>query len=141
MKDPEIRRSFEEELLYGEVSDNFAALLESIGLNKKELARRLGVSQGRVSQILSGEENLTLRTVASLAWALGLRANVQLEPLRDRSGTPASDDLPAPSWLGHVHASKVQWRFASVSLPHRVERPQPKPLYLVAINGQLRSAA
>lgn len=141
MKDPEVRRAFEEELLYGEVSDSFGALLESTGMSKKELARRLGVSQGRVSQILSGEENLTLRTVAALAWALGLRANLQLEPLRDRVGTPAMDDAPPPAWLSRLHSSRAQWRFTTVTLPLRADRPQHRPLYIVAADGQLRPAA
>ena len=40
------------------------------GITRADLAARMGVSPGRVSQILGGGENLTLRTLAALASAL-----------------------------------------------------------------------
>jgi transcriptional regulator with XRE-family HTH domain len=48
------------------------------GLTRADLAARMGVSPGRVSQILSGGENLTLRTLAALATALDARFDVEL---------------------------------------------------------------
>lgn len=48
------------------------------GLTRAKLAERMGVSPGRVSQILSGGENLTLRTLASLTTALDARCEVML---------------------------------------------------------------
>lgn len=47
---------------------------------RAELAQSMGVSPGRVSQILSGDENLTLRTLASVVDALGARCEVTLRP-------------------------------------------------------------
>lgn len=44
------------------------------------LAESMGVTPGRVSQILSGDEALTLRTLASLIDALGARVQVTLRP-------------------------------------------------------------
>jgi DNA-binding phage protein len=38
----------------------------------------MGVSPGRVSQILSGDENLTLRTLSSVVTALGAEFEVNL---------------------------------------------------------------
>jgi DNA-binding Xre family transcriptional regulator len=49
-------------------------------LTKSELARRLGVTPGRVSQILSGDENLTLRTLATVCAALDAHLTVDLVP-------------------------------------------------------------
>jgi transcriptional regulator with XRE-family HTH domain len=48
------------------------------GLTRAELAERMGVSPGRVSQILGGGENLTLRTLAALSTALDARLDVKL---------------------------------------------------------------
>jgi transcriptional regulator with XRE-family HTH domain len=42
----------------------------------------LGVSPGRVSQILGGGENLTLRTLAALATALDARFDFELDSLK-----------------------------------------------------------
>src|SRR6266704_5488092 len=50
------------------------------GLTRADLAGRMGVSPGRVSQVLSGGENLTLRTLAALSTALDAQFDVQLSP-------------------------------------------------------------
>lgn len=102
LSDPEVRRVFEEELLFGEATDTLEGLVESIGVSRKELADRLGVSAGRVSQILNGGENLTLRSLAGIGWALGLRFDLVPTPMADRRGTPACDDPPPPGWLANL---------------------------------------
>ena len=52
------------------------------GLSRAELATRMGVSPGRISQILGGGENLTLRTLAALATALDARFDFELNSLK-----------------------------------------------------------
>jgi transcriptional regulator with XRE-family HTH domain len=53
--------------------------LKSLNLSQSDLARMLDVSPARVSQILGGNgANLTARTVARIAYVLGLRACVTL---------------------------------------------------------------
>lgn len=56
--------------------------MRELGLNQADLAARLGVSPGRVSQILGGGENLTLRTLAALATALDARFDISLSSLK-----------------------------------------------------------
>jgi transcriptional regulator with XRE-family HTH domain len=99
MADPEGRRAFEEELLIGDVTDTVEALLRSLRISQRELARRLDISDGRVSQILAGTGNLTLRSLAAVAWALGMRFELQPKPMSNRVGTPAQNDPQAPAWL------------------------------------------
>ena len=50
------------------------------GLTRADLASRMGVSAGRVSQVLSGGENLTLRTLAGSPTALDARFSLDLSP-------------------------------------------------------------
>jgi transcriptional regulator with XRE-family HTH domain len=52
------------------------------GLTRADLAARMGVSPGRVSQILGGGENLTLRTLAALSTALDARFGIELNALK-----------------------------------------------------------
>lgn len=52
--------------------------LRERGLTRADLAARMGVSPGRVSQILGGGENLTLRTLAALSTALDARFEIRL---------------------------------------------------------------
>ena len=50
-------------------------------ISRADLAQSMGVSPGRVSQILSGDENLTLRTLSSVARALGAEIELALRAL------------------------------------------------------------
>jgi transcriptional regulator with XRE-family HTH domain len=45
----------------------------------------MGVSPGRVSQILSGDENLTLRTLGAVVKALGARIEFTLSEAEEES--------------------------------------------------------
>jgi transcriptional regulator with XRE-family HTH domain len=79
--------------------ETIAAMLQASDIPQRELARRLDVSEARVSRIMSGGENLTLKTIADLGWVLGVRFALAPRPLDDRSQTPAADDPPPPPWL------------------------------------------
>ena len=127
LANPEVRRVFEEEVLFGEATETIAGLLESLGMSQRELARRLSLSEGRVSQILSGEDNLTLRTLAAIGWALGVRFELDATPMEDRAGTPAEDDPPAPAWLTQLKAnpSIVPLEFFSSYLTPLTLSPRP----------------
>lgn len=46
--------------------------MEELGMSRSDLARELGMSPSRITKILSGESNMTLRTIAQLDAALGL---------------------------------------------------------------------
>lgn len=102
LEDPEVARVIEEEFLYGEATDTITGLLASLQLSQKELATRLGVSEGRVSQIVNGSENLTLRSLAAVGWALGVRFTLQPIPMANRKGSPAAEDPPLPAWLSRL---------------------------------------
>ncbi|MFL6196295.1 MAG: helix-turn-helix domain-containing protein [Thermoanaerobaculia bacterium] len=69
----------QEELIL-EVTEAMARALRSNGLTQAELAERMGKSKGFVSQVLGGGRNLTLRTLADIAGALGCKVQVQLKP-------------------------------------------------------------
>jgi transcriptional regulator with XRE-family HTH domain len=77
------------------------------GLTRADLAARMGVSPGRVSQILGGGENLTLRTLAALSTALDARFDIELTTLKaddtytsrgtaDAEAAPAENQHPRP---------------------------------------------
>jgi DNA-binding XRE family transcriptional regulator len=60
------------------VADTLVERMMELEISQSELAERLGVSRGRMSQILSGDQNMTLRTLASVASALDAMASVRL---------------------------------------------------------------
>lgn len=132
LRDPEIRRVFEEELLVGEATDTIAGLLESLGLSQRVLADRLGVTPGRISQILSGKENLTLRSLGALGWALGVRFELHPVAMADRAGTPAGNDPPAPAWLDRLRpTARVTYRAVRMPAAGRLQAPKPPRLRVI----------
>ena len=96
---PPARLVYERELLFGEAIETVAALLASQGISQRELAERLDRSEARVSRILKGGENTTLKTIADLGYALGIRFALVPIPFADRAGTPAAGDPPADEWV------------------------------------------
>jgi len=78
--------------LITEVTNEINWRMREDHVTRAELAGWMGVSPGRVSQVLSGGENLTLRTLVSLATALDGRFEVQFRPHK-----PADD-----SYAGHA---------------------------------------
>jgi transcriptional regulator with XRE-family HTH domain len=82
------------------------------GLTRADLASRMGVSPGRISQVLSGGENLTLRTLASLATALDARFEMDLRPREGGGG--AVDATPPPAPPAVAERAPTQARRASV---------------------------
>jgi hypothetical protein len=137
LADPQARRAFEEELLFGEATDTLAAVIESLGITQRELARRLNVSEGRVSQVLSGAENLTLRSLAALGWAIAVRFELNPVAMSERSGTPARGDPPAPSWLRRLQESRLA--FGPVSMPG-AGNLAVHPKYRVLPDGEVKAA-
>ena len=62
-----------------EIGEEIVQRMDELGINQTELARRMGVSRARVSQVLSGSDNLTLRTLVGVANALDARLSVRVE--------------------------------------------------------------
>jgi transcriptional regulator with XRE-family HTH domain len=78
--------------LTGGFVDEITWFMREHKISRADLAHSMGVSPGRVSQILSGEENLTLRTLSSVVNSLGARVEVTLRSVDE----PAEllDDIP-----------------------------------------------
>ena len=109
-----------EERVDGELFDLVTRLTNEIDwymrerrLTRVDLAHRMGVSPGRISQILSGGENLTLRTLAGVAAALDARFDIELKP-----GQPVSEPQPAPDPTAAVRESAPAPR--AIRNPRRV---------------------
>ena len=80
------------------VGELIVEALERLRINRTELAKRVGVSRPRITQILAGEENLTLKTLVAVATALEAELKLSFEPL-------ASGSLAVPLGWRDVPAS------------------------------------
>ena len=70
------KRLYQQEGLILDVSEHIYELLDKYNLEAKDLAARLKVSKARVSKMLDGTSNLTLRTLSDIAFALGEEVSV-----------------------------------------------------------------
>jgi transcriptional regulator with XRE-family HTH domain len=98
-KEPDYERLLAQERLILDATEAVVGLLEEEKVSRQELARRLGKSKGFVSQLLSGERNMTLRTLADLGHALGRSFSV----------------VPSPASSSMLEAAALRALFAAFS--------------------------
>jgi transcriptional regulator with XRE-family HTH domain len=80
------------------------------GLSHAELAERAGISNARLSQIMSDEANPTVKTFAALFYALGERVCVSSMPLDELHEPPVAQEA----------SQEVEWEWAK---PVRIAKP------------------
>jgi len=100
--------------LVTELTNEINWYMRERGLTRADLAARMGVSPGRVSQILGGTENLTLRTLAALSTALDARFDIELSALKggDTYRSRATAQAEAAPGAGHHTHSRATHRQA-----------------------------
>ena len=112
-----------EDLKAVDVAADLTLLLHHAGKTRADLARALGWSRARVTQVLSGHENLTVQTIAAVTKALGYTfdavfrqtgAPAAAQPW-DAQATLALDMVDAPDlqeWMSHTTMLPMAGRFA-----------------------------
>jgi len=71
---------FREDLIF-EVTEAICKVMEEKGISRAELAEIAGVSKSNITQLLSGDQNMRLTTVADLLFALDSRLEVTAVPV------------------------------------------------------------
>jgi transcriptional regulator with XRE-family HTH domain len=136
---PDAARAHAESVMIGEVADTIHGLLREAQLKQKDLAERLQLTEGRASQVLAGTRNLTLKTLGSIGWALGVRFQLKAIPLANRTESPAALDPPAPAWLKET-PNVADWSIRKLSIPkHSTGLDVDNPSVVVLGDGQIRN--
>jgi hypothetical protein len=86
---------FQQERAVYEVTDLLEEVMRETRVNRTELARRLGKTKGWVTQLLDGEANKTIRTVAGAFAVLGREYHSFQRPIQIGRGR----DLAEPGVL------------------------------------------
>jgi transcriptional regulator with XRE-family HTH domain len=111
-----------DELKAVDVAADLTLLLNHAGVSRADLARKMGWSRARVSQVLSGQENITVQTIAAVAGALGYtfdtvfrKADVSAasQPWTQRTALTLEmqDEPDVQSWMSRKTMKPVQERF------------------------------
>jgi transcriptional regulator with XRE-family HTH domain len=73
-----------------EVTENFCRVLNEEHVSRSRLAKLMGKTKGFISQVLNGGRNLTLRSLADIAFALGYTVSISLAKKRSKIKTDNS---------------------------------------------------
>ncbi len=73
-------QAFEEQMLRGRFHQLLTDKISETDASQAELAATIGVSPGRVSQMLSSPDALSLKSIAMLCDALGIWVSLKVEP-------------------------------------------------------------
>lgn len=80
-----------------EISGAVFQRMKDLGMKKKDLAARMGVSPARITQIIRGEQSMTLSTLARLETALGINMSEGFShPIEMRNGISRCNIIPFP---------------------------------------------
>jgi transcriptional regulator with XRE-family HTH domain len=109
MEDPEFQRLLSIEALVAEASEVIAGLMAQQNLSKADLARRLNKSRAWVTQLLSGKANVTVRTLAEVAYTLGAEVKLQAQA---PSWKMPGGSFDAGRMLGAIQRSRGRSRMA-----------------------------
>lgn len=91
-QDPEFERALAQEMFIESVTEKLLELMDQEDVSRAELARRIGKGRSFITQILDGSRNMTLRTVADLAFALGHQLVVEERPRAEVSRARALEN-------------------------------------------------
>ena len=81
------------------VAADLTILVAHAGISRSELAKKLGWSRARVSQVLSGQGNLTIETIHAVAQAAGFAFDVAF---RKPGAVRARQPWEEPQLVKHV---------------------------------------
>ena len=120
MSDDEGRKLYFREDLIFEMTEAICQVMEEKHINKAELSRLAGVSKSNITQLLSGDQNMRLSTVADLLYALDSKLAVTAVPLDiDSMLEGTTFDQWAP-----VMATMKQFEYQEINNTHRKEITQ-----------------
>ena len=107
------RRLLNQENLILEVTEELCRLMSESNVSRSDLAQRMGKSKGSISRLLSGDRNLTLRTIADLADSLEGVASFKIQPARRESAQRECQ----VHWIGNWNNSRPgSWQMPAKSL-------------------------
>jgi transcriptional regulator with XRE-family HTH domain len=111
----EVQRLYEEERLVLWATEAISQLMEERNVSKADLARKLGTSRANVTGLLAGSRNMTLRTLADLAFALESRVDIRVCQLN--TAAYVNSVVPIRRPLRPPQVIKVEPARAHVVLP------------------------
>jgi len=80
LKEPQNRQLLAQEVFVVEIVAKICEYMERHNISRTELARRMGKNRSFITQILSGERNFQINTLAGIIYSLGAGFKVSIYP-------------------------------------------------------------
>ncbi|OHY78745.1 helix-turn-helix transcriptional regulator [Marinobacter sp. AC-23] len=107
-----IERQEAQDTLIFNVTEDILIAMEDAKITKAELARKLNKSKSRISSMLSGDANMTLRTLASICFELEIGVDVRIGDeysVRDARSNPKWTDKEAFYFEDEVSSQRAPY--------------------------------
>lgn len=121
LSDEEGRKLYFREDLIFEITEAISKVMIEKHISKAELSRLAGVSKSNITQLLSGDQNMRLSTVADLLYALDSKLAVTAIPL-DVDGILESTTLD--KWAPVMEVAMRQHEYQEININDREEITQ-----------------
>ena len=128
---PEGMRSFQQEAAIYEITELIEDRLSNLGISRSELAAKLGKTKGWVTQLLDGESNKTIRTVADVFAVLGRSLHFSDVPIEISSPSEPVLGLYSPQVTSGVHDKSRAVEISYGEIQHNVKLSTNAPLLTV----------
>jgi transcriptional regulator with XRE-family HTH domain len=130
-EDPEFRKMVALEFLVLQASEVIARLMAEQGLSKADLARRLNKSRAWVTQLLNGQANMTIRTLAEVVHELDGEVVLHSQNPRWKSGASPKSSRPVVYRMdnysfGQPRAANEVFRLNDVNLTYAGDETAPE---------------
>ena len=96
-------------------------------LPQQALAEKLGIERSLINRQLAGESNLTLRSLADLAWAMDMEISFELKETTTRAGQnhPVQNQPMITSTVGHGQIKYINGAVKRVIARSATITPEP----------------
>ena len=121
MSDEKGRKLYFREDLIFEITEAICKVMDEKHISKAELSRLAGVSKSNITQLLSGDQNMRLSTVADLLYALDSKLSVTAVPLDVDS---ILEGTTFGQWAPAMEATMRQFEYQEISIKERKEITQ-----------------
>ena len=96
-----------------ELFRQFHSYMKNEKINQTQLAERLGITKGRVSQILRGESNFSIKTLIELGLSIGVIPKIKYIPVEqelkeDSLNKPNKKSLESIAWKTIINESPFE---------------------------------
>lgn len=102
------RLAYHEEGLFLDVATRVIDAMENRGITRSDLARRLGVNPAYITKILHGHANLSLESLAKVAFAMDMRWECLMVPAGSQLGAFALINGFGDSAIRNVKTATVE---------------------------------